>query len=138
MQDILATSEFSARSGSGNLSLRSEWKVSLPGISYLLRDISQRPRACRYGVLKQQQSAQYRAMYTPVFPVMRVPVCARIYVHICAYMRTDRSNALRSLGHVCLNAGISWGLRSGAWEGGRVPELIKVMQLGLSRNRVGS
>jgi len=51
---------------------------------------------------------------------------------------TGRSNALRSLGHVCLNAGISWDLRSGVWEGGGVPELIKVMQLGLARNRVGS
>jgi len=61
-----------------------------------------------------------------------------MYVHVCAHIRTDRSNALRSLGHVCLNAGISRGLRSGAWEGGGVPELIKVMQLGLSRNRVGS
>jgi len=81
MRDILATSEFS---GSGNLSLRSEWKMSLPGIPYLPRDISQRPRACRYDVLKQQQSAQYRAMYTPVFPVTELRVC--LYAPVCTYM----------------------------------------------------
>lgn len=90
---------------------------------------------------KQQQSVQYRAVYTPVFPVMELhvwlyaPVCMYIFTH--TNMRTGR-NTLRSLGHVCLNAGISRGLRRGVWEEGGVPELIKVMQLGLSRNRVGS
>lgn len=141
MLDILATSEFSAR-----IQLRRSFpSVWMEGVSRgsciflaIYRCVLVLGATASY---KQQQSAQYRAVYTPVFPghgITRVPVCTCTYVRICAYMRTGRSNALRSLGHVCLNAGISRGLHRGAWEGGGVPELIKVMQLGLSRNRVGS
>lgn len=91
MQDILATSEFSARSSSGDLSPRSEWKVSLGDLVPFSRYIAASSLAAMASY-KQQQSAQYRAMYTPVFPVMELRVC--LYALVCTYIL--RIHAYRS------------------------------------------